>query len=155
MSSCSQDLPLDSTRLLITTLFCLSFLKPSPRVRRAFVFFFFGPLTAHLHVSAFATYIVCILLHGLLKSSAQQQGHNHLLACVLTSTLKRRKWLLSPLDLFWKCFGFMTVEVHFLSPRKVTSTRHCRNIICRLYFCFIHTGITCNSTLPLPKMEPS
>lgn len=72
---------------------------------------FFGPLTAHLHVSAFATYIVCALLHGLLKSSARRQGHNHLFARILASTLKRGKWLLFPLDLFWKCLDFMTAQL--------------------------------------------
>lgn len=72
---------------------------------------FFGSLTAHLHISAFATYIVCILLHGLLKSSAQRQGHNHLFARILPSTLKRGKWLLLPLDLFWKCLRFMTTQL--------------------------------------------
>lgn len=73
--------------------------------------YFLAPLTAHLHVSAFATYIVCILLHGLLKSSAQRQGHNHLFAPILASTLKSSKLLLFPLDLFWKCLGFMTAQI--------------------------------------------
>lgn len=45
------------------------------------------------------------------KSSAQQQGHNHLSASILANTLKRGKLLLFLLDLFWKCHGFMAAQL--------------------------------------------
>lgn len=111
---CSLKSYLSSTRLFIAT--CAHFsLKSLSMCLESVILFYFIYLflvhSAHLHSSAFATYVVCILLHSWLKSSAQRQGHNHLFARILASTLKRGKLLLFPLVLLWKCLGFMTAQL--------------------------------------------